>query len=326
MLVEKYRPKSFDELIGQEHVKKVVIQHIKRYKSGEIDSMPHFLFTGPPGTGKTTTAQIIARELYGDNWKLHYLELNASSERGIEVIRSEVKYASKQRIGKIIFLDEADSLTLDAQHALRRIMETTAKNCFFILACNDINGIIEPIIDRCVVLYFNKLTHDEIIEVIFRVLDKEGVEYNADEKLLSALELLIDYADGSARRALNQLEKMIVIRNGKKVLTPDTVIQNVPEDISEKILEMINKDQMDSAIKLLEDLYIQNRFDPSFTIKRLYKVLRKIDDKLMRAVAYRELAKLEETVLKYNCNPLIQFSRFIATLWIAKYQRNVKVI
>lgn len=325
MLTEKYRPKTFDEVIGQNHVKKVVMEKIKEYKSGKIDEMVNFLFSGPPGSGKTTIAQIIARELFGEKWKVHFVDLNASDERGIDVIRTQVKFASKEKIPKIIFLDEADALTIDAQHALRRIMENKTKKSFFILACNDISKIIEPIQDRCVKLVFNKLSDNDLLNLLFNILKKENVKYEYNEKLLNALKLLIDYSDGSARRLLNNLEKMIISKNGEKYLTPDTIIRNIPKDITDSIFEFIKRDMLDEALEYLEKVYVENRFDAYFTIKRLYHSIKNnIDDKFVRAVAYRELAKVEETVLKYNCNPLIQFSRFIASLWLAKNKKVIK--
>ena len=184
MWTEKYRPKTFDEIRGQrdivERVKKLV-------KSG---NMPHLLFAGPAGVGKTTLALVIAHELYGSSWRENFLELNASDERGIDVIRDKVKnFARTKAIGdvpfKIIYLDEADALTRDAQQALRRIMENYTATCRFILACNYSSKIIEPIQSRCTVFRFKPLPKEELIKLLEEIAKKEGLKI--DKEALEAL-------------------------------------------------------------------------------------------------------------------------------------------
>ena len=329
-LAEKYRPKTFDEFIGQKQVVEGIKEIIKKYKSGAIDKMPDLLFTGPAGTGKTSMAYIIARELYGDKWKIHFIEKNASDERSIEVIRTEIKQSARSKIGKIIFLDEADNLTYDAFACLRRIMELTPKNTFFILSCNYLDQIIEPIQDRCCVFIFNPLSESELLDLALNVLEKERVEIDDIDKVQKALQLLVTYADGSARKLLNTLEKMIIVRNGKKYITYDTIVSNLPEDISDKLIECIIQDKLSEAINLLEDTYIKNRFDPNFTIKRLYDSVKRMYklgkiEKYEYAVAMRELAIIEDKI-KAQRNPLLQFSRFISSLWLSRYSRKVSFL
>src|SRR3989339_394548 len=153
---EKYRPASFEEIRGQ----KEIVEKISAFvKSG---NMPHLLFSGPAGVGKTTLALVIAKRLFGENWRQNTLELNASDERGIDVVRVKVKdFARTKSIGdvpfKLIYLDESDALTKEAQQALRRTMENYTQTCRFILSCNYSSKIIDPIQSRCAVFRFKPL-------------------------------------------------------------------------------------------------------------------------------------------------------------------------
>ena len=153
---EKYRPNYFSNLVGQDEI-------VKRIQALTNSlNIPHLLFAGPPGTGKSTLALIIVKELYGNNWRENYLELNASDERGIQIVREKVKnFARTKSLGnvpfKIIFLDEADALTPEAQQALRRTMENYSSTCRFVLSCNYSSKIIDPIQSRCALFRFKLL-------------------------------------------------------------------------------------------------------------------------------------------------------------------------
>jgi replication factor C small subunit len=197
---EKYRPSKLDEVIGQE----AIVERLKTFV--EAKSFPNMIFAGSAGVGKTTCAIAMAKELYGDRINEAFLELNASDSRGIDVIRGKVKEFARTlslsgEVIKIIFLDEADALTPEAQHALRRTMEKYSGTTRFILSANYASKIIEPIQSRCVVLRFKPLAEKEMREYIKRVEKGEGLE--ADEK---AVEALIYVSEGDLRKLTNVLQ------------------------------------------------------------------------------------------------------------------------
>jgi replication factor C small subunit len=198
--VEAYRPKTLKEMVGQEEV----VRRLEGFL--EKKSLPNMIFAGPPGVGKTTAALCLARELYGDGWRDNLLELNASDERKIETIRTKVKeYARSRPVSgapyKLLLLDEADALTNDAQHALRRMMEMYASTCRFILDCNYLSRIIEPIQSRCAVFRFARLTDEDIKKMLQRIAKEEKLTLQPE-----ALEAIIYVSEGDMRRAINILQ------------------------------------------------------------------------------------------------------------------------
>ena len=275
MWTEKYRPKTFDEIRGQrdivERVKKLV-------KSG---NMPHLLFAGPAGVGKTTLALVIAHELYGSSWRENFLELNASDERGIDVIRDKVKnFARTKAIGdvpfKIIYLDEADALTRDAQQALRRIMENYTATCRFILACNYSSKIIEPIQSRCTVFRFKPLPKEELIKLLEEIAKKEGLKIDKE-----ALEALYIVSEGDARKSINILQGCSA---ESKTVTKEIVYKVAgyakPEEIIEVLRLAIDK-KFVKARELLLKTMLQYGLAGIDVIKQLQREIFKleIDDK-----------------------------------------------
>ncbi|MFC7156471.1 replication factor C small subunit [Halomarina halobia] len=202
--IEKYRPQSLDEVFGQEEIVSRLQSYIAK------DDLPHLLFAGPAGVGKTTSATAIAKEIYGDDWRENFLELNASDERGIDVVRDRIKNFARSSFGghdyRIIFLDEADALTSDAQSALRRTMEQFSNNTRFVLSCNYSSRIIDPIQSRCAVFRFAPLSDEAIAGQLRAIAENEGIDVTED-----GLDALVYAAAGDMRKAINGLQAASVL-------------------------------------------------------------------------------------------------------------------
>ncbi len=270
--VDKYRPKKFDDIIGQDYF-------VKRIKAFiEQKNLPHLLFAGAPGTGKTTTALVIARELYGeDAVKGNFLELNASDDRGIDVIRNKIKEFAKlkslaQIPYKIVCLDEADSLTKEAQQALRRTMEKYSDFCRFILACNEISKILDPIQSRCVIFKFKPLNKEALTKLIEKIEIEEDLKIDTDAK-----ELLITISKGDLRRVINTLQSVSSIKKHIDTNLINEILDFVnPKDIEKMLKYAISGDFFKARDELLK-LKILKGLSALEILKEIYSQVLEMD-------------------------------------------------
>ena len=227
---EKYRPNTLKDVVGQSNITKTLISFVNK------KSLPHLMFSGPAGVGKTTSAMCIAKDLWGESWKSNFYETNASDERGINVIRDKIKqYAKIKPLGsdfKIIFLDECDALTRDAQQALRRIMEQYTNTTRFILSCNYSSNVIPPIQSRCAVFRFKKTQDKDIQKHIKSIAEKEQLEIDND-----AVGLIGEISDGDIRSAINLLQCASV--DGKKI-TKNTISSISGTLMHDEVKDIVN--------------------------------------------------------------------------------------
>jgi len=274
MWVEKYRPKKLNEIVGLKHIVDSIQAFLKNPKT-----MPHLLLAGIPGTGKTTMALCIARELFGKNWKTFTLELNASDERGINTVRDRIKgfsRYSRASFGNVPFalivLDESDQMTRPAQTALRRIMETSSRTSRFILICNYSNKIIEPIQSRCAIFRFSKLNEKAMVEHIKNIAEKEKLLLSEE-----VAEKIIEYSNGDLRYAINALQTAAAYGEGK--ITEKIVLQVVGEASPKQVQLMLSRalsGNFVEARKMMYDLIGQYGFSGSEIVRQIQRELMKV--------------------------------------------------
>lgn len=237
--VEKYRPHDLNSIISHEDILNTLKNLINNNK------LPHLIFYGPPGTGKTTTILACAKKIYGENYKSIILELNGSDERGISVVREHIKEFSNTQIMlsqimnieckyKLVILDEADSMTIDAQFALRRVIENCSNNTRFCIICNYLTKIIPGIQSRCAVLKFSPIQFDDHYKYINNIIYLEKINISED-----CIDNIIKISEGDMRKSINILQSLFLINSTNTIITKD-LYKMVGYLEPDKSIEMMN--------------------------------------------------------------------------------------
>jgi len=307
--VDKYRPQTFDEILGQDNF-------VKRVKAFiESKNLPHLLFAGSPGTGKTSTALVVARELYGENGiKGNFLELNASDDRGIDVIRNQIKEFAKLKSlanipYKIICLDEADSLTKDAQQALRRTMEKYSASCRFILACNEISKILDPIQSRCVIFKFKGLSKDALIELVNKIEINEKLKIDNETK-----QYLAELSKGDVRKVLNTLQAAASINKHITNEGIDEIIDFVNPKEVEEMIELARKGEFMKSRDIMIKLRTIRGLSGLEILKELYRIILRIDVNPKIKIKFIDKIAAVEFRLVEGSDEELQLEALLATL------------
>ncbi|KAK4530411.1 hypothetical protein CCYA_CCYA04G1268 [Cyanidiococcus yangmingshanensis] len=290
--VEKYRPRSLDELVAHEEIRGTLRKLISEH------TLPHLLFYGPPGAGKTTAILACAREMYGAHFKSMVLELNASDDRGIDVVREQIKtFASTRQIFaqradvKLIVLDEADAMTSAAQAALRRIMEQFTTNTRFCLICNYANKIIPAIQSRCTRFRFQPVPPGQMIRRLQYIAEQETVKVEP-----AGFEALARIASGDMRRAIYLMQSTF-LASGDGIITERAAYANAgmpsPTDLHE-MAQILWYDSFDLAFRRVSETKVKKGFALLDMIHGLHETVMLMElAPRVKAFLFEELADLE---------------------------------
>ncbi|MBT3285534.1 replication factor C small subunit [Candidatus Bathyarchaeota archaeon] len=318
MWTEKYRPQSLDEIVNQ----KEIVSRFKNFVNEK--NMPHLLLVGPAGVGKTTSILAMARDLYGPSYRSFILELNASDERGIGVIRDKVKnFARTAAIAspvnfKILIMDEADHLTSDAQHALRRTMEIYTRTCRFCLLGNYSENIIDPIQSRCSVFRFSPLEEDALKGHVENIAKRENLDI-----LEEGIDAIYQASNGDVRKSLNLLQAAAA----NKQTIDDVAIYNLLGNVSPEAIKNMLKTALDGNFldsrELLRELLINQGVAPTDIIRNVYR-------EIMRnsSLSERMKVKLSDTLgtidyrLTQGSRAEIQLSTLLAHLSVVGEEKE----
>jgi len=308
--VEKFRPETLDDIRGNE----AVINRMKDYVTD--DSMPNLLLAGKQGIGKTAATLAFVKDKYGDDWQNHFLQLNASDARGIDTVRNEIKgFAKLSTVSnhqfKIVFLDEVDNMTRDAQPALRRVMEDYHDRTRFILSCNYPNKLIDPLQSRCSVYYLSPLSEAEMFDLLKDIANTEALDYKDDQ-----LERIARIADGDARTAIHTLQTSV--QNG--------IVQDVNLDALsafpeyDEVHQIVDKALIGDHDCMSElDAIIARGIDAQSLCNMLLVVVKDIDvPEDVRMKLIDSVGECEWRILN-GANPNVQFNAFLAKARVARH-------
>jgi len=276
--LEKYNPTSLDGIVGQKNIVNLLRGYVR------MNNMPHLMFAGLPGIGKTTAATVLAKELFGDNWKSNIIMMNASDERGIDIIRGKIKdatrYAPIDGNFKIIFLDESDELTESAQRALRETMIKHQNITRFIFSVNNIGKMIEPIQDRCQILRFKSLSMEDIRDHLKKIIKKEKIDISS-----ANVSLIAGLSKGSMRKAMNALQSISYQDEINETLIREAMDITFDPQHAKQLLDLVIKGNIEIYEKYLFELIYKLGFQPSEILQGLMDLLiSKNDPKLLSII------------------------------------------
>ena len=299
--VEKYRPRTVNEVSHQDEVVSV----LKKCLDG--DDIPNFLFYGPPGTGKTSTILALTRQMFGKEFSNRVLELNASDERGIQVVRDKIKNfaqlaVSAKTVGgvripgiKMVILDEADSMTNAAQSALRRTMEKFTKTTRFCLICNYVSRIIAPITSRCAKFRFKPLDTTVLDDRLQHICKEENVTCADD-----VIEVIRKVSGGDLRKAITYLQSSARLKLDEEVTAQDIhdIAGVVPQSVVEQVLKLVKSGNYTKLQRGIEDM-MYDAYSASQILEQLHDMVLEdvsLPDK-QKAVVMEEIAKTDKCLL-----------------------------
>lgn len=307
MWVEKYRPTKISSIINQKEIVGSLRSLLKN-----TSEMPHLLFSGSAGVGKTTTALCLAREILGDSWREYTLELNASDERGINMVRERVKkFARFSGLDtnipfKLVILDEADEMTSDAQTALRRIIEDTSKHCRFIMIANNISKIIEPLQSRCAVFKFTRISEEDVVSHLEEICKKEKIKYNEN-----GLKTLYLYSEGDMRHSINMLQATASVGTINEENVKSSAGLAKTSDVSVILKLALDGKLAEVRNKMIELIKVYGMSESDF--------LKYLNEECYR-IKTPHLSEILEAIAKYDyrliigANPEIQLSALLAEI------------
>jgi replication factor C small subunit len=319
-LADKYRPQSLDEIKGQDEVVTRLKSIVKR------KTVPHLLFVGPPGGGKTTAAECVAKAIFGDTWRSYFTVIDASNDRGIDTIRNRVKTLSELVGRRIIFLDECDQLSSDAQWALRGIMyPQVPTDAIFILAANRESKIFDAIKSRCAIFRFQKLPIEVVRNALASILKSEGIQLDvANEverkQIIAGFNFLAESCDGDLRSAINTIESLIT--SNKKLTVKDIAFLQKSKVATEAMRTALKGDF--STAKELFETSFANSGDAAAVCEELYDSILLLPKEIKDHVKVRLYAKLaeHEARVRAGSDPKIQLVGFFAFCYLAPHLKD----